>query len=462
LASTKLRFNLGNLTFGITELNTSKKRVFTWRQMVLVVLVFLIIMPVVFIARMSASSSIVLETGSLDTSSAEHAKALAVRLRDKVLSTSTVAKFSATQDEINGLIRLAMRGIPRLAGRVNVTPLGLEGRFSLHVPENPFGDYFNVRVGLLPSSHGLELTHTSIGSIHFSGATTLLLSRYILDLVLSNKQGSMFVNAIESVAMDGGVVSVTFRPIPDLRERLNLSRERFKAVRDDLALLGDPDVVRLYYARLCEIDDLHIGDLPASIARYMAPVFGLAKQRVQGGNDVVRENRAALLALGIFLGSERIETLVGSIRTGKLADCETNPHYVMLANRQDLRLHFIISAALKVISDSGMSRAVGEFKELLDAGRGGSGFSFADLAADMAGVKLAERLLDNAGDGWRAQTMLAETTDERVFFPVIGDLPEGLSQKQFELEYGDLKDPRYRLLVTEIEHRLTLLPLYSH
>jgi hypothetical protein len=109
-----------------------------------------------------------------------------------------------------------------------------------------------------------------------------------------------------------------------------------------------------------------------------------------------------------------------------------------------------------------MSRAVGEFKELLDAGRGGSGFSFADLAADMAGVKLAERLLDKSGDGWRAQTMLAETTDERVFFPVIGDLPEGLSQKQFELEYGDLKDPRYRLLVTEIEHRLTLLPLYSH
>lgn len=418
-------------------------------------------MPVVFIARISASSSIVLEVGSLDTSSSEQAKALAIRLRDKVISTSTLEEFSATQDEINGLIRLAMRGIPRMAGRVNVTPSGLEAVFSLHVAENPFGDYFNVRVGLLPSNHGLELAHASIGSIHFSGEATLMLSRYFLDLLLSNKQGSMFINAIESVAMHGEVVSVTFHPIPDLRKRLGLSRERFKAVRDDLALLGDPHVVRLYYAQLCEIDDLHVGDLPASMAWYMASVFDLAKQRVQAGNEVVQENRAALLALGIFLGSERIEPLVGSIRTGKLADCENNPRYVMLANRQDLRLHFIISAALKVISDSGMSRAVGEFKELLDAGRGGSGFSFADLAADMAGVKLAERLLDNAGDGRRAQTVLAETTDERVFFPVIGGLPEGLSQKQFEFEYGDLKDPRYRLVVTEIEYRLALLPLYS-
>ena len=429
--------------------------------MLLVVVVFLLVMPVLLIARMSASSSIVLKTGSLDTSSAEHAKALAVRLRDKVLSTSTLEAFSATQDEINGLIQLAMRGVPRLAGSVSVTPLGLEGGFSLHVPENPFGDYFNVRVGLLPSNHGLELAHASIGSIHFSGATTLMLSRYFLDLVLSNKQGSMFIDAIESVAMQGGVVSVTFHPVPDLRERLSLSKERFKAVRDDLTILGDPDVVRLYYARLCEIDELHVGDLPVSTAWYMAPVFGLAKERVQGGKDAVQENRAALLALGIFLGSERIETLVGSIRTGKLADCKTNPRYVVLANRQDLRLHFIISATLKVISNSGMSHAVGEFKELLDAGRGGSGFSFADLAADMAGVKMAERLLDHAGDGWRTQTVLANTTDERVFFPFIGGLPEGLSQKQFEFEYGNLQDSRYQLMVTEIKRRLAILPLYS-
>jgi hypothetical protein len=108
-----------------------------------------------------------------------------------------------------------------------------------------------------------------------------------------------------------------------------------------------------------------------------------------------------------------------------------------------------------------MSGAAGEFKELLDAGDGGSGFSFADLAADMAGVKFAELLLDNTGRGWRAQTALATIKDEKMFFPSIDGLPENLSQALFEAEYGGLQDARYQSLVTEIERRLGLLPLHS-
>lgn len=448
-------------TFRTTALSPTRKRLFTWRKLLLIVVILLIIAPVVLIARISASSSVVAEVGSLDASSSAQAKALAVRLRDKVLSTSDVETFSATQDELNGLIQLAMRGFPRLVGRVNVTPWGLEMALSLHVPENPFGDYINARLGLLPSGQGLRFAHSSIGRIRFSGDTTLLLSRWFLDLVLSDSLGSMFIAGIESVDMDGQEVSVMFRPVPDLKERLRRSKQRFEVVRDNLALLGDPAVVRAYYAKLCEIDDLHVSDLPVSMAWYTAAVFSLAKERVQIGNDVVAENRAALLALAIFLGSERFEALVGRVRTGELEDCKPGPDHVVLANRHDLRLHFVFSAVLKVISDSGMSSAAGEFKELLDAGRGGSGFSFADLTADMAGVKLAEGLLDDTGEGWRMLTVLAEATDERVFFPLIDGLPEGLTQEQFEFEYGGLQDPRYRAMVEKIIQRLASLPLYA-
>ena len=426
----------------------------------MVVIILLIITPIIFISRISSSSSVVVEVDSLDTSSSVQAKALAGRLREKLLSSSGLEEFSATEGELNGLIQLAMRGIPRLAGRVNVTPWGLEGAFSLHLPENPFGDYINVRVGMLPSTQGLQFAHSSVGKMKFSGDTTQMLSRYFLNLLLSDNQGSIFIDAIKSVEMDGQKVIITFRPIPNLEERLRASKERFKAVRDDLALLGDPAVIRLYYEKLCEIDDLHVGDLRVSMVWYMAPVFELAQMRVQAGKDVVQENRAAILALGIFLGSGSIETLVGTVRTEKLHDCKNNPRYVVLADRRDLRLHFIISAVLKVISDSGMSSAVGEFKELLDAGSGGSGFSFVDLAADMAGVKLAENLLDSTGQGLRVQSVLAKTTDEKIFFPFIGGLPEGVSQEQFELEYGGIQDPRYQMMVTEIEQRIASLPLY--
>jgi hypothetical protein len=57
--------------------------------------------------------------------------------------------------------------------------------------------------------------------------------------------------------------------------------------------------------------------------------------------------------------------------------------------------------------------------------------------------------------------VLAETTDESVFFPLIDGLPEGLSQERFELEYGGLQDPRYRAMVEQIAQRLASLPLYD-
>jgi hypothetical protein len=217
-------------------MNTSNKRVLTWPKIVAILVILLLAMPIVLVARMSASNSLVLEGESLDTSSSVQAKNLAIRLRDKVLSTSDLEEFTANQDEINGLIQLAMRGIPRLAGRVNVTPWRLVGVFSLHVPENPFGEYLNFRADVLPSSEGLEFAQASIGRVQFSNRMTLTLSRFLLDLVLADQQGSMFVNAIESVVMNGQEVSVKFRPIPDLRKRLEASKERIKAVRDDLAL----------------------------------------------------------------------------------------------------------------------------------------------------------------------------------------------------------------------------------
>lgn len=53
--------------------------------------------------------------------------------------------------------------------------------------------------------------------------------------------------------------------------------------------------------------------------------------------------------------------------------------------RKDWSRHFWVSAGLTVLSDGDRTMAVGLIKEIMDATPGGSGFSFADLAADRAG-----------------------------------------------------------------------------
>lgn len=440
--------------------NKNKKK-FAWhRYLIGAVFCLLLLFPLWLVVKASSSAAVVLEVPALDSEASVHAKTLARRLIDKVLSDAPIEIFSATEAELNSLVSLLMRGLPRLTGRVNVTSWGLEAAFALHVPENPFGDYLNIRFGLVPSNDGLQLINVAIGTLNVSGDLALMIGRQVLDLLLSNRQGTLLLNSVREVAMQGSKVTVTFSPVPDLKKRLGVATERFRKVRDDLALLGEPAIVRLYFERICEIDALHVGNLKMSLAWYTAPVFSLAVDRVRKGGDAGTENQAALLALGIYFGDTRIESLVGKVRTGRLQDCHTNPRHVVLADRVDLRLHFIISAVLKVISDSGMSSAVGEFKELLDAGRGGSGFSFVDLAADQAGIRLAGQLLEKGEAGRRVQQVLANSTAEDVFFPFIGDLPEGLANAQFVRDYGGVDDPRYQAMLTDIGNRLDVLPVY--
>ena len=55
-----------------------------------------------------------------------------------------------------------------------------------------------------------------------------------------------------------------------------------------------------------------------------------------------------------------------------------------MRGRHDLAQHVGVSAALTALSGPRAAEAAGLLKELLDSGEGGSVFSFADLAADLA------------------------------------------------------------------------------
>jgi hypothetical protein len=126
-----------------------------------------------------------------------------------------------------------------------------------------------------------------------------------------------------------------------------------------------------------------------------------------------------------------------------------------LHGRHDLAQHFSVSAALTAVSGAQAAESAGILKEMLDS-RGGSGFSFADLSADFAGIAFARRLLDKP-------TQLAEVEKQYR----IGDyaisprgLPEGLTAAEFEKQYGSLKDERFRRLQADIRKRIEALPGY--
>lgn len=177
------------------------------------------------------------------------------------------------------------------------------------------------------------------------------------------------------------------------------------------------------------------------------------------GRDAVLANRAAILALGVILGETRIAAIARrEVDRDAMGDYQSLRRHVTLRGRNDLPKHFWVSGALQVIADENRAMTVGLAKELMDAQPGGSGFSFADKAANMAGIRFAEIATANPESAYELQLRILGGMTAPDFCPDISGLPEGLSSDQFFAEFGGLAGARTRQVFKEIEQRLAACP----
>lgn len=172
-----------------------------------------------------------------------------------------------------------------------------------------------------------------------------------------------------------------------------------------------------------------------------------------GGSDQRENRRAALLVLGVYLAEKNIASLIPEARSWP----QLRPVTMMLAGRNDSAQHFAVSAMLAAWAGEPVADAIGLYKELADA-RHGSGFSFADLAADRAGTRFGELL--NRHDR-RLDSLLNRGIADRDLVPPLGDLPESIGAIEFQRHFGSTSSPAYRQLTAEIERRLDSMPLYQ-
>lgn len=173
--------------------------------------------------------------------------------------------------------------------------------------------------------------------------------------------------------------------------------------------------------------------------------------------------KAFLLGLGVGVGDPEMLKNVPAVRS-LLARIESPVERSVrttalgkptIQGRHDLARHFTVAAMLVAASGKELAETASVAKEVLDA-QGGSGFSFADLAADKAGIRLAEELLA----GRITLDSLARTFRAEKFVPEVADLPEGLSTLQFLDQFGGANDERYQQVIREIDEAIGALPAY--
>ena len=118
-------------------------------------------------------------------------------------------------------------------------------------------------------------------------------------------------------------------------------------------------------------------------------------------------------------------------------------------------MHFLVSAVLAAEGGGRLADAIGLYKEISDS-RGGSGFSFNDIAADRAGTRFGQIA---ANDPKRLQAELSKGVTDEDFMPGVADLPEFLSEAEFKATYGGVGAPAYERMKADIERRVASRPL---
>ena len=127
-----------------------------------------------------------------------------------------------------------------------------------------------------------------------------------------------------------------------------------------------------------------------------------------------------------------------------------------MRGRLDMTRHFFVSAELVALGGSDFARGAGLAKELGDA-RGGSGFSFCDMAANEAGVRFAEAVLG----GKLSLDDVAQRFTVEGFLPPVEKLPEKMQTDEFAERFGDTGDRRYGAQMENIKAQIAALPGYA-
>lgn len=166
--------------------------------------------------------------------------------------------------------------------------------------------------------------------------------------------------------------------------------------------------------------------------------------------------------IGLAVAFDRSDLLRGNpLATAALSTIETDAerrHRLEVLGRptvhgrEDLLMHFTVSAALSVALSPQLAESAGVLKELKDA-QGGSGFSFVDLSADLAGIEFATQLAEHP----ERLTQIAEQLKIVDYLPPIEGLAEGLDAGRFVSEYGSPSDDRYQAVKTDIQNRIKSL-----
>ncbi len=343
--------------------------------------------------------------------------------------------------------------LPSLLLKVRLENGHAEGVMTYPLPKNFLGRYINLSVTFSEKNPGISPAHVRIGQIVIPKEIAKPVITFFHKTLLKNTDyAKIFAYAknIDQIILKPDLLIVhyfaDYRTVASLKEtgrQFLMSREqqtRFLA----------------YHNHLAGLTRTHRSAKDALIP-LLQGLSAFAAQNAQQSGDPVLENRYLLQVLSLYTIGRRPDPLLDDdLKRQATQMVRTRMTFY---GRSDLPKHFLVSAALTVSGGSRFADLIGIAKEIDDAD-GGSGFSFADLAADKAGIRFGQMAAGSLTRARQFQNRVQHIKNQADIMPSISRLPEGIMELQFEKSYRDLDSAAYQMVNTEIESRLNRCMFY--
>lgn len=373
----------------------------------------------------------------------ERAKQIIKKNDPRTMKPGVLRTLTLSQEEVDLAVNYLASRYARGSSRIVLQPdkVMLSASFD---PSNPFGRFLNISA-LLHGSDGLPVfDQLQIGQLPVPEWLADTLLEYALQLLSTREDYRIASDTIKKISVANGRFTVTYDWQANLPDR----------IRNIMLPHEEQERLKAYQERLVEHDRSASDTTEVMLADLMAPLFRLAAERSTNG-DAMAENRAAIMALAFFMNGKEFGVIVPAARDWP----QPRSRAVLLDGREDFSQHFTISAAIAANVAAPLSDAIGLYKEIDDS-RGGSGFSFSDIAADLAGTRFGELAVSNKESALRVQRKVTGGVRDSDILPKVVDLPEFMPEAEFRKRFGGIGSPAYKRMMDDIERRIAALPLY--
>ncbi|TYO88776.1 hypothetical protein [Oceanicella actignis] len=384
---------------------------------------------------------------------AKAVKRLFHRVRAVTVEPVAEPTVEASVADLEHVMAFGARVYPGLRGAAERVAQGIRLRLSAPVPFAPGLGWINAEAVIPAFDQGPRLAAARLGRLDLPPELALGAARLGANLILGERFGDRLLAAVPRLELtpEGGRATLAMSDA----DRKRLFRRLAGTLRG--GDLPSPQAVAAHLRALQEAEAQGVLAGRGSLTPYLRFIVEQAMRRARPGEER-QELAAAIFALNAACGSQPFSVLIAKM-SGK--DAPPPPRTavcrkVTLAGQDDKKRHFVTSAAIEVASTMRISLTMGEYKELMDS-IDRWGFEFADIAANVSGLRFVEAFMN--ADPARWPELLARVKDEDSVLIRFDDLPGKLSRDEFVARFVNADSPAYREVMRRIEARAAALPV---